>query len=136
MTSPRTVYGLYWAFSWLGAALNLAVAAGSIWLLVNAERLSQTPLPPDMAAQLEIDYVPIEMIQPAGKAFLPVGILFGIGMIILPFLPKTPKMWQGHLLNIALGLTSCCLTPFCLYLMLRWLKPDVRQMFGIATEEG
>lgn len=47
-----------------------------------------------------------------------------------PFLPRTSWAWIVDLILIAFGFTSCCTLPFCIALLIFWLRPDVKAYFN------
>jgi hypothetical protein len=57
---------------------------------------------------------------------LPLAIVYGAA----PFFPRKPWAWAAHMALIALGMTSACCIPACLPLLLFWLKPETKTMFG------
>ena len=74
---------------------------------------------------------------------LAVGFAFaGVGLALLTaFLyalsePPTPKMWIYDLVLICLGMTSACLLPFCIPLLIYWIKPDTRRYFGRTSDDA
>jgi len=68
---------------------------------------------------------------------LMMGIIYGIfGMIfaavygVALFLPRKPFNWIVGIVMIAIGLSSCCLLPATVPLIIFWLKPETRAYFG------
>lgn len=49
-------------------------------------------------------------------------VLFGAA----PFLPRSKFAWIYGFVTIGLGLTSCCILPFSVALLIYWLKPDLK----------
>ena len=54
------------------------------------------------------------------------AILFGMA----PFLPRRPGVWVYDVVLIALGLTSACLWPMTIPLLIFWIKPENKLWFG------
>ena len=69
--------------------------------------------------------------------FIAMGaFLFGIGvsLFVACFLPlilkPRPWLWIFDLVLICLGMTSACFLPFCIPLLIFWLRPGVKHYFG------
>lgn len=65
------------------------------------------------------------------------GILFfamGVGLFVVCLVPliltPRPWLWILDLVVICLGMTSACFLPFCIPLLIFWLKPEVKRYFG------
>jgi hypothetical protein len=74
-----------------------------------------------------------DMTEEGAIVFIIQGIVFsGLGLVFLvffaaaPFLPKTKFAWIYGFVTIGLGFTSCCTLPFCIALLIYWLKPDLK----------
>jgi hypothetical protein len=65
-----------------------------------------------------------------GTIYLVAGIVFFFPFITAPFLPKKPWTWIYGIVLIALGLSSCCLLPVTVPLIIYWLKPETKAFFG------
>ena len=65
-----------------------------------------------------------------GFAITAISVPLLIAYAAAPFLPRKPWAWAAHLALIALGMTSACCIPACLPLLLFWLKPETKAMFG------
>lgn len=79
---------------------------------------------------------PVELEMERGAAIL-VGVMMLVmgvalfGAFALPFfLPARPWVWVYDLVMICLGLTSACLLPFCVPLLIFWIKPATQRYFG------
>jgi len=114
---PPAVRWYAW-YCYIAAALNFALFAVSLWYGLYAGRLGYE------------DYT-TDAIRLTAWCFAPVGLAFGILNLILPRLPRTKSYYNAHFVNIALGLGSGCLTPFCLWLLVAWLRQDVRAYFHL-----
>lgn len=53
-------------------------------------------------------------------------VLYGIGL----FLPRRPWAWVYGVVLIGIGLTSCCILPAALPLLIFWLKPEMKARFN------
>lgn len=69
------------------------------------------------------------------------GVFVGLFMIALGiplcalfvaplFLPPRPWVWIFDLVLIGIGCTSACTLPFCIALIIFWIKPETQQYFG------
>jgi hypothetical protein len=58
-----------------------------------------------------------------------ITVPFLIAYAAAPFLPRRPWVWIYDLVLIAGGFTSCCTLPFCIALLIFWLKPEVKEYF-------
>jgi hypothetical protein len=57
-----------------------------------------------------------------------IGIIY---LILLPFfLRPRPWVWIYDLVIICIGMTSACMLPACIPLLLFWLKPEAKAYFG------
>lgn len=56
---------------------------------------------------------------------------------LLPvFLPREPWAWIIHLVLIGLAVLTCCAAPLAAPLMVMWLTPGVRDLFGYSFSDG
>jgi hypothetical protein len=60
---------------------------------------------------------------------LPLAAIYAVG----PFLPRRRWAWVWHLVLIAIGLTSCACVPFCVPLLVFWIRPDAQAWYGGPT---
>lgn len=58
------------------------------------------------------------------------GLVFAIFTGLPLLLRPSPKVWIYNLVVIALGLTSACFIPFCIALLVYWIKPETKQFYG------
>jgi hypothetical protein len=65
-----------------------------------------------------------------GGLYVALGIIFAIPYGISPFLPRKPWHWIYGIVLISIGLTSCLCLPACIPLLIFWLKPEAKWMFG------
>lgn len=57
------------------------------------------------------------------------GVIFGVGNLILPFLPKKPWMYVLHVVNIIAAGLTCILLPVAVPTFILFLKPEAREFF-------
>lgn len=57
-------------------------------------------------------------------ALIPLGV-YAVGL----FLPRKPWGWVYGIVLLSLGLTSCCLWPAAIPLLIGWLKPGMKARF-------
>jgi len=55
--------------------------------------------------------------------------LFGACLLPL-FVQPRPWLWTYDLVIICMGLTSACLLPACIPLLISWMKPETKSYFG------
>lgn len=65
-----------------------------------------------------------------GMFYAVLGGVFFLVFAAALFLPKKPWAWIYHIVLICLGMTSCCLLPFAVPLLINWLKPETKAFFG------
>ncbi|HEX8144020.1 MAG TPA: hypothetical protein VF553_15580 [Pyrinomonadaceae bacterium] len=65
-----------------------------------------------------------------GVIFLFVGIALVIPYAIGPFVKGKSWGWVYGIVLIAIGLTSCCLWPATIPLIIHWVKPEMKAFFG------
>lgn len=61
---------------------------------------------------------------------LAVGLPFAIACALPFFLPRKPWVWVYNLVIICVGMTSCCILPASVALLIYWIKPDVKLWFN------
>lgn len=117
-------YGLY---CYANAALYLIVVA--ILLLGIKER-----------TQIGFTYFP-NIEDPGGlvgQVCALFALMFGMFAIVcvgLPFQKRNKTWYTVHFVNLVLGATSCIFTPICIYLMMLFLRPEIRAYWeGNAPE--
>jgi hypothetical protein len=65
-----------------------------------------------------------------GIVTLVVGLIFIVPYGIGPFVKGKSWGWIYGIILIALGMTSCCLWPLTIPLIIQWVKPEMKRMFG------
>ena len=71
--------------------------------------------------------------QPRIQVMVAIGIILFTAFVVALLLPNTSGAWIFHIILIAVGLSSCCLWPATIPLMIAWLKPETQRWFGRAT---
>jgi MFS family permease len=61
-----------------------------------------------------------------------IGVVLFVAYAVALVLPKSPGAWVYHLVMIGIGLSSCCLWPATIPMMIAWLKPETQRWFGRA----
>jgi hypothetical protein len=59
-----------------------------------------------------------------------ISMPFLVGVGAAPFLPRRKWVWVYDLILIAFGMGSCLWMPFSIYLLVKWIEPDVKNYFG------
>lgn len=65
-----------------------------------------------------------------GWAMVILGVLFLIASALPFFLRSKPWVWVYDLVVICSGMTSVCLVPASIALLIFWIKPETRKHFG------
>ena len=103
------VYAVFMSLLYL-----LVIAAGVFFMFIPAEALGEDEPPP----------------------WLMSAVFFALGFPLLAvygasiFLPPRPWVWIYDIVLICLGFTSCLTLPFCIPLLIFWLKPETKAYFG------
>jgi hypothetical protein len=66
-------------------------------------------------------------------AFFIVGIIFAPVYATGLFVKGKSWGWIYGIVLIAIGMTSCCLWPITIPLLIQWIKPEMKRMFGIVA---
>lgn len=111
----KKIWFWYRVFCAAMAVLNLGVAAlGIAPIIVGAFKNNKESA---------------EMIA-AGSLYIILGIAVSIPYIVAFFAPRKPWHWVYGLVLIAITLTSCACWPTSIPLLIYWLKPEGKWMFG------
>ncbi|MDQ4123566.1 MAG: zinc ribbon domain-containing protein [Acidobacteriota bacterium] len=113
----RRVFFWYRIYAAMMALLYAGVAAVGVFILLFAPSAPTTPSD-------EAD--PIIL----GSVYAVVGVIFFFPFAAALVLPKKPWTWVYHIVLICIGMTSCCLVPFTIPLLINWLKPETKALFG------
>ena len=61
-----------------------------------------------------------------------VGLGLAVLFLVGAFVPRRPWGWIYSVILIGLGLTSCCLLPATIPLLIYWIKPEVKQYYNFG----
>lgn len=115
--TPGVWYG-YLIYCILMAMLYLACLGLGIVFIAFADQLSADD--PDMSAT-EATIM--------GTVFAVMGGVMFLMYAIAPVLPKSKAAWIYGFVTIGIGMTSACTLPFCIALLIFWLKPETKAFF-------
>ena len=118
-TGPPPVVSWYKAYAAFMAVLYLLCIIGGVLMLKYASVIVAGS-PTTSLTETKIQAVILIII----------GIVLFIAYAVALILPKSPGAWIYHIVMIAIGLTSCCLWPITIPLIIAWLKPQTQQFFG------
>ena len=110
---------LYRAYCILNVIWYVVVGGLGVAGILLAKSADPELLPPDQGQILRL----------CGIILILIAVVFGTATVKLMQLPRTPTTYTAHFVNICLGLTTCLLTPLCLYLAIQWQKPELRAHF-------
>lgn len=110
-----SVYKWYVVYCVLMALLNLAATVIGIMFLV------MEPAGPEMS---------VAQAQFMGVVFIIMGLVFAAPYAAAPFLPRKSWVWIFGLVLICFGLSSACLLPVCIPLLIFWLKPEMKEFYN------
>lgn len=102
------------------AAVYLLFIAGGIAIMFFSDEISKGE---DMPEWFGVAY---------GALFVLLGLVFAAAYGAALFLPPKPWVWIYGIVLIAIGFTSACCLPFCIALLIFWLKPECKAYFGRA----
>ncbi len=102
-----------------GVAINTLVWMAALVAITNRR---------EWASQIVPEYV----ILVGGIALMAMGVFFAAVNLWLTQRPFTKHYYGLHFVNIVLGATSLIFTPLCLWLLVQWLRPEVKSAFGLS----
>ena len=118
-SGPPPVVGWYRVYAGFMAFIYLLTAIGGFFIIKNMEALATGTRGMD-PTELKI----------RGFVMVALGIILFTAFITALLLPNTSGAWIFHIVLIAVGLSSCCLWPATIPLMIAWLKPETQRWFG------
>ena len=65
-----------------------------------------------------------------GVVYAIIGAIFFVVFAVASFLPPKPYNWIVGIVMLAIGMTSCCLWPATIPLLIFWIKPETQAFFG------
>ncbi|HYY56040.1 MAG TPA: hypothetical protein VE842_01855 [Pyrinomonadaceae bacterium] len=113
----RKVWKWFTAYCLFMALLYLAVSIGGGALLVFA--------PGGVSRSRDDGGLLIQAV-----IFLAMGAIFAPAYATGLFLKGKSWGWIYGVILIAIGMTSCCLWPVTIPLLIQWIKPEMKRMFG------
>jgi hypothetical protein len=114
-TAMPPVVRWFRVYCWVLGVIYLAVALFSLWFFLGDPEV-------------------LEMTRTAaivvGAGVLLMGlVLLGASVLPLTLRPR-PWLWTYSLVLIGIGMTSACFLPFCIPLLIFWLKPETKSYFA------
>jgi MFS family permease len=61
---------------------------------------------------------------------LAIGVPLAVACALPFFLPRKPWVWVYNLVIICIGMTSCCILPASVALLVYWIRPDLKLWFN------
>ncbi|MBS1707884.1 MAG: hypothetical protein JSS65_04090 [Armatimonadetes bacterium] len=120
----RRVWAVYVVYCLLSSAMNLGLFLFSLSARMNREAVWSAWIGADMYAQ-----VPPATFSLMEFATMAIGAFFCVGDVAVLFVPRDKRGWVVGVVNIAIGLGSCVFTPLCVWLLVMWLRIDIRREF-------
>lgn len=99
------------------AVLYAATMALGVFFLAKADEIADADM---TAAEARV----------FGTMMLVMGFVIAAGFAAALFLPRRPWVWIYDIVLIAFGMTSCCLWPAAIPLLIYWIKPEVKAWYG------
>lgn len=78
--------------------------------------------------------VPAAFAMAWGMLLVVMGLVFAGLFAAGLFLPPRPGVWIYGIILITIGFSSACCMPFCIPLLIYWLKPETRVYFGRSPD--
>lgn len=114
----------FYVYCGLMVLLYLLAAVGGVLMLANANAIADRD--PEITTQDANAY---------GWILLGMGLILATAFFIPPLLPRRKWAWIIGIIMIALGLTSCCLWPLCIPLMVFYVQSPARQWYNEEAQE-
>ena len=108
-------------FFWYRIYLGVMVALYLLFVIGGAYLAIAQPDMPDSA--------PGETLI-MGVIYGGLGLVFVIIYAVALVLPRQPYNWIVGIVMIAIGMTSCCLWPVLIPLLIFWVKPETKAYLG------
>jgi hypothetical protein len=93
----------------------ISAATGAVLLVFSLSSLAEKP--------------DISILRAQATAFLLIGLILMIPYAIGPFVKGKSWGWVFGIVLIAIGMTSCCLWPITIPLLIQWIKPEMKRVF-------
>ena len=111
--------------------INLAWYALLILLCITSVLTIKSGTPnPDILPE---DQIPMIRGTLVGLAIY--GWIFFVLTLFLMKPVRSSKWWLGAFINICLGVSTCCLAPFCIPMAIRWNSKEVKDYFNQQSFE-
>jgi hypothetical protein len=72
----------------------------------------------------------VAMMRFVGGIYTVMGLVLSLPFVVAPFLPRKGWVWIYNMVLICLGFTSCLTLPFCIWMLVLWLKPETKWYYG------
>ena len=59
-----------------------------------------------------------------------ISLVMGAAYLAAFFIPRKPWAWIYHIVLICIGLSSPCFIPFCVPLLIYWLRAETQTYYG------
>ncbi len=122
------VVGWFQVYCGAMVLLYLVIAGLGLWALLD----------PDWALKVENFTAEHEVTEPSAMGRIFAAVYFGIGFVCAAafvvglLAPRKGWAWVFHLVLICFGLTSCCLWPATIPLLVHWIKPATKAWYRQA----
>ena len=122
-----------WPLTRPGAVTTFYVYCGLmvlLYLFVTAAGVFYYAMAAEMAA--DEPNMTVQEARILGGIMMAMGLFFALLFAIPPFLPRAMWAWIIGIIAIALGLTSCCLWPLCIPLLIYYVNAKTRAWYGMG----
>lgn len=114
-------------YCWVLAVLYLFVVLAGLLQIILGIVFSGDP---EYLASCSNEDMPPVVMMIMGGVFLSMGLVLLVLSLMGVFLTPRPWVWVFSLVLICLGMTSACFLPFCIPLLLFWIKPETKDYYG------
>ncbi|MFY9227626.1 MAG: hypothetical protein WAQ98_33445 [Blastocatellia bacterium] len=106
------------------------VMIGLMYLLMLGVGICLLVIDPSILGTDPSDLEKLEEIKIQSVIMVVLGLVFAIPYSIAPFLPKKPWVWVYGIVLIGITMSSCCLLPLAIPLLIYWIKPETKYWYG------
>lgn len=106
------------------------VMIGLMYLLVFGVGICLLVIEPSVLGTDPNDLEKLEEIKIQSVIMVVLGLIFATPYSVAPFLPKKPWVWVYGIVLIGITMSSCCLLPLAIPLLIYWIKPETKYYFG------
>jgi len=119
----------YHTYCWLNVGIYGLLLSAGLGVAYLPPPSSLDPVDPELA-----DAGMVFLFDPAAMRIIGIGVAAAaVVLVILALLAlrrgRSETAYSLHLANIAAGISSCVLTPFCAWLMKEWLRPEFKARY-------